>query len=123
MPRLAISIFMTCVTSGTQPPQVAPAWVQAFISAGVHTPWPTASQIWPLVTLLHEQICALSGSASTPRPGLALPSLDGRIRNSGSSGSAMPLSASCSSVPYSVASPTSTAPKSCLPSSLTTIFL
>jgi hypothetical protein len=123
MPRLAISAFMTWPTSATQPPQVAPALVQAFISATVQAPSPTAAQIRPLVTLLHEQIWAVSGSASTPRPGRALPSLAGRIRNSGSAGSAMPLSAICSSVPYSAASPTSTAPSSCLPSSLTTIFL
>ena len=35
----------------------------------------------------------------------------------------MPLSAICSSVPYSAASPTSTAPSRRLPSSLITIFL
>ena len=89
----------------------------------VQAPLPTASQRLPLVTLLHEQICAVSGSASTPRPGLALPSLDGKIRNSGSSGRVMPLSAICSSVPYSAASPISTAPSNCLPSSLMTILL
>src|SRR5690606_14507627 len=114
---------MTCVTNGTQPPQVDPALVQAFRSPIVHTPCPTAAQICPLLTLLQEQICALSGSASTPRPGLALPSLEGRIRNSGSSGRAIPLSAICSSVPYSSALPTSTAPSNFLPSSLVTIFL
>ena len=53
------------VTSGTQPPRVAPALVQAFI-ADVVAP-STAAQIWPLVTLLHEQIWALS--AGHPRPG------------------------------------------------------
>jgi hypothetical protein len=121
---LAISAFMTCVTSGTQPPQVAPALVQALSwPMVVQAPSPTAAQIRPLLTLLQEQICALSGRASAPRPGLALPSLEGRIRNSGSSGRAMPLSAICSSVPYSAASPISTAPSSCLPSGLTTIFL
>src|SRR5262245_64835666 len=103
MPRRDISDFITCVTSATQPPQVEPALVQDFILAMVVLPSPTAAQIWPLVTLLHEQICAASGNASTPRPGLALPSLDGRIRNSGSGGSVMPLSAICSSVPYSSA--------------------
>jgi len=123
MPRLDISSFMIWVTSGTQPPQVAPALVQAFISAMVQAPSPTAAWMRPLLTSLQEQICAVSGSASTPRPGLALPSLDGRIRNSGSAGSAMPLSAICSRVPYSAASPTSTAPSSCWPSSLMTIFL
>jgi len=111
------------VTSGTQPPQVAPALQPAFSSAMVVAPLPTASQIWPLVTLLHEQICAESGSASGPRPGFSLPSPEGRIRNSGLAGSAMPLSAICSSVPYSAASPINTAPSNCLPSSLMTIFL
>ncbi|MNT41968.1 hypothetical protein D3C72_1783610 [compost metagenome] len=123
MPRRAISAFMTWVTRGTQPPQVAPALVHAFISAMVQAPLPTASQMPALVTLLHEQICAVSGRASTPRPGLALPSLDGKIRNSGASGSVMPFRAICSNVPYSEASPISTAPSSCLPSSLMTIFL
>ena len=123
MPSLAISNFMTCVTSGTQPPQVAPALVQALISPMLVQPSPTAAQIWPLDTLLHEQSWALSGSASGPMPTLALPSLLGRIRNSGSAGSLMPFSAICCSVPYSAASPTSTAPSRNWPSSLTTIFL
>ena len=34
----------------------------------------TAAHMSPFETLLHEQICAAAGSASTPRPGLALPS-------------------------------------------------
>ena len=123
MPRLLISAFITWVTSGTQPPQVAPALQQAFSAATVLAPPATASAIWPLVTLLQEQICALSGRASTPRPGLAWPSLAGRISASGCSGRAMPFKAICSRVPYSAASPTSTAPSSWRPSSLTTIFL
>jgi hypothetical protein len=123
MPRRAISAFMTWVARGTQPPQVAPAWVQALSAPMVQAPSPTAAQICALVTLLHEQIWAVPGRASTPRPGLALPSLEGRMRNSGSSGRAMPLSAICNSVPYSSALPTSTAPSSRLPSPLTTIFL
>ncbi|MNT72587.1 hypothetical protein D3C72_2112050 [compost metagenome] len=86
-------------------------------------PSPTAAQIWPLVTLLHEQIWAVSGSASAPSAGLALPSEDGRIRNSGDSGSSMRFSIIWSRVPYSSASPTSTPPSRYLPQSDTTSFL
>jgi len=97
--------------------------VQALSSPMLVTPPATAEQIWALLTLLHEQIWAESGSASGPRPGLAWPSLLGRIKNSGFLGRAMPFSAICSRVPYSSALPTSTAPSRRLPSSLITIFL
>ena len=105
---------------GTQPPQVAPAPCRPPMSddAVAHG----FAQRLPLVTLLHEQICAVSGSASTPRPGLAWPSLDGRsgtrVFRQGDA-----VEAICGSVPYSAASPISTAPSNCLPSSLMTIFL
>src|SRR5271156_1169252 len=123
MPCFFISAFITWVTSGTQPPHEVPAQVAVFSAPVLVAPAHTAAQISPLETLLHEQICALSGSASTPSPGLLLPSLDGRIRNSGASGSSMRFNIICSSVPYSVASPTITAPSNCLPHSETTSFL
>ncbi len=122
-PCFFISAFITWVTSGTQPPQEVPAPVQDFSAPIEVAPLTTASQSRPFETLLQEQICAVSGSASTPRPGLAAPSDCGRISASGSAGSSMRFSIICSSVPYSAASPTSTAPSSCLPSAEVTSFL
>ena len=59
-----------------------------------------------------------------PRPGLVLPSLDGRIRNSGSAGRVMPLSAICSrGCRIRRHCPPVLLPATALPSSLTTIFL
>jgi hypothetical protein len=46
-PRLAISAFMTWVTRGTQPPQVAPALVQAFSAAMVVAPPATPGRSGP----------------------------------------------------------------------------
>src|SRR5581483_990234 len=122
-PRRLSSAFRICVTSGVQPPHDVPALVHAFSAPMLVLPSPIASQIAPLLTLLHEQICAAAGRRSTPSPGLALPSLAGRIRNSGASGSAILFSIICSSVPYSVASPTSTPPSRNLPQSDVTSFL
>ena len=114
---------MTCVTSATQPPHAVPAPVQLFSSPMVVAPPATAAQSAPFETSLQEQICAVSGKALTPSIGLALPSLEGRIRNSGDSGSAIPFNIICSSVPYSLASPTRTAPSNCVPQLETTSFL
>jgi hypothetical protein len=54
-------------------------------------PASTAEQMPPLDTLLHEQICALSGSAAMPCPtGCELPAAEaGNSRVSGFSGKAM----------------------------------
>src|SRR4051812_4260353 len=123
MPCFFISAFITCVTSGTQPPQEVPAPVQLFSSPMVVTPPATALHNAPFETSLQEQICAESGNASTPSAGLAAPSDCGRIRNSGDSGSSILFSIICSSVPYSLASPTITPPNRYLPQSETTIFL
>ncbi len=114
---------MICVTSGTQPPHDVPAPVHVFSAPRLVAPSATAAQICDFDTLLHEQICAPSGSASTPIAGFAAPSDDGRIRNSGDSGNSMRFSIICSSVPYSAASPTITAPCRNLPQSDTTSFL
>jgi hypothetical protein len=86
MPRLAISAFITWVTRGTQPPQVAPALVQAFSRPMVVTPSPTAAQICALADVVAGADLGAVGQGIHAQPGLALPSLDGRIRNSGSSG-------------------------------------
>ncbi len=108
MPCFFISAFITCVTSGTQPPQEVPAPVQLFSSPMVVTPPATAAHSVPLETSLHEQILCRIGSASTPSAGFAAPSDCGRIRNSGDSGNSILFSIICSRVPYSLASPTIT---------------
>jgi hypothetical protein len=63
------------------------------------------------------------GQRVDAEPRLRLAVACGRIRNSGASGSSMRFSIICSNVPYSAASPTITAPSSCLPHSDTTSFL
>ncbi|ETJ42123.1 Methanol dehydrogenase regulatory protein, partial [human gut metagenome] len=60
-------------TSGIQPPQPVPALVSAFSAATVWQPLLMAAIRSPLVTSKQEQICALSGSLSTPIDGLPLP--------------------------------------------------
>ena len=55
-----------------------------------------AEQIEPLVTLWHEQMVAVSGSAAGPSVGA--PSDDGRIRLAASLGKAMPFCMYCSKV-------------------------
>src|SRR5687768_3605241 len=71
------SALMSCVTSCAQPPQVLAALLCFFIAPSVTQPVLTAAQMSPLLTLLHEQICALSGSAATPIPAVAPPSSAG----------------------------------------------
>src|SRR5687767_14218753 len=90
-PRFLSSALSNCVTSGVQPPQVVPALVLVLSAPTVVQPASTAEQMPPLDTLLHEQICALSGSAATPCPaGCALPAAAaGNSRVSGFSGSGM----------------------------------
>src|SRR6478736_2084415 len=61
-PAAASSLFNRSVTSGTHPPHPVPAFVHDFSSPSVVRPLSRmAWQICPLLTLLHEQIWALSG--------------------------------------------------------------
>ncbi len=83
----------------------------------------TAVQIAPLLTLLHEQICAASGRAPTPAPAGLSPDAVGRISVSGAGGSTIWFWASCKSCPYDEASPTRMPPSRCLRSGDTTSFL
>src|SRR6185295_5061397 len=110
------------LASGPQPPQLVAHFVFFLSAPSVVQPALTASQIWPLDTLLQEQISAVAGSRSTPMP-LAAPSRAGRMRSSGWSGSGIAFNVICSRLPYSAASPTSTAPSRYLPSPDTTSFL
>lgn len=80
-------------------PQPVPALVSAFSAATVWQPLLIAAIRSPLLTSKQEQICALSGSLSTPMDGLPLPAWAGRISESGFSGSSMALSTSCSRLP------------------------
>ena len=106
-------------SSGTHEPHAVPARVHAlsFGTESQPSSW-TARVIVPLETALHEQICAASGSASTPTA--APPPAGARIAP-GSAGSGRPTSAR--RVLYSVASPTRTPPRRVFPSSVTTSFL
>ncbi len=73
---------------GTQEPQVVPALVQSLILPTVsQPPSTTASVMAPLLTVLHEQISASSGSASTPIPP---PPPDGASSAAGVAGSERP---------------------------------
>ena len=63
-PARFISVLRRSVTSGTHEPQVVPALVQLLTAPmAVSFCSRMAVQISPLLTLLHEQICAESGSA------------------------------------------------------------
>src|ERR1700737_3141011 len=74
----------TCVTSGAQPPQDVAARVAFLMAPTVVQPLSTAAQMTPLLTLLHEQICASAGSAANPLPAeCEAPARGGRIRSSG----------------------------------------
>ena len=72
------SASSSCLSSGTHDPHEVPAAVHD-LSAGT-SPQPSAIAHFrsPLVTLLHEQICAESGSAPTPNPEAPLPDLGRR---------------------------------------------
>ena len=81
-----------------QPPQPVPALVQALTSASVVSPCSRiAWQICALLTLLHEQTCALSGKPLAPPPRPFSPG--GTISSPGGQGSGSPLRQSASSVP------------------------
>src|SRR5882757_7202485 len=60
------SASSSCLSNGTHDPHDVPALVQAFSAGTSAQPLAIASVTSPLVTLLHEQICAAPGSAPTP---------------------------------------------------------
>src|SRR5256885_16481858 len=62
------SVCSTWVTSGAQPPHAVAALVAFLRAPNVVQPFSTAAQRLPLLTLLHEQICASAGSAASPPP-------------------------------------------------------
>ena len=124
MPAFFSSYFRRSVTSGTHDPQVVPALVQLLTApTTVSFCSRMALQICPLLTLLHEQICAPSGSAVTPAPARFSPLPAGRISSSGAGGRTIWFWASCKSSPYDEASPTSIPPRRCLRSAERTSFL
>src|SRR6266481_2292133 len=61
------SASSSCLSSGTQDPHEVPANVHFLRSATSQQPPAMASVSAPLVTLLHEQICAAAGSEPTPK--------------------------------------------------------
>src|ERR1700761_6232040 len=108
----------SCLSSGTHDPHDVPAAVHD-LSEGT-SPQPSAIAHFrsPLVTLLHEQICAESGSAPTPKAEAPPPDCAGAISASGSPGSSLPTIGR--NTPYDEASPTSTPPSRVLASSEST---
>ena len=123
LPDALIAALNRSVTSGRQPPQPVPAFVQSLISSTeVKFLSRMASQIWPLLTLLHEQICvslAMPVSAAPAALPLFLPSSS----SLGGIASGSLLLASIDSCPYSEASPTRMPPSKCVPSRLNNSFL
>ncbi len=75
------------------------ALVQDFNSPNSMTPPSMAVHKSCLVTLLQEQITAVMGKASTPKPAGLLPSVAGKIKASGFSGKVISLSLSCNKSP------------------------
>src|SRR5882757_3652922 len=61
------SASSNCLSSGTHDPHDVPAAVHDFSAGTSLQPSAIAHFRSPLVTLLHEQICAESGSAPTPK--------------------------------------------------------
>ncbi|TDZ92228.1 hypothetical protein CCUG62472_02834 [Mycobacteroides salmoniphilum] len=102
-----------CLSMGMQLPQDVPAQVAALRAGTSVAPSQMALQIAPLVTALHEQICASSGSAPTP---ISAPA--GVISEAGSAGSSRPSMGR--RVPYVLASPTRMPPNRVRASSETT---
>jgi hypothetical protein len=78
MPRLAISAFITWPTSGTQPPQVAPALVQALISATVQAPAAHGRADLGLGHVVARADLRRVGQRVHAEAGPALPSLSGQ---------------------------------------------
>src|SRR5579875_1945707 len=112
------SASSSCLSSGTQEPHDGPALVQDFRLGTSVQPAAMASHKSPLVTLLHEQICAEPGSAPTPKAAAPLSDWAGEISASGSPGSSSPTIGR--SMPYADASPTRMPPSSVLVSSEST---
>src|SRR5271166_1853791 len=102
------SASSSCLSKGTHDPHEVPAAVQDLSAGTSAQPLAIAPFRSPLVTLLHEQICAESGSAPTPRTA-APPDCAGAISASGSPGSWLPTMDR--NTPYEEASPTSTPPR------------
>src|SRR5215212_8512663 len=112
------SASSSCLSSGTHEPQEVPALVQ-LLSAGTSLQPPAiASHRSPLVTLLHEQICAAAGSEPTPSPVAPPSDPAGAINAIGSPGSASPTIGR--NTPYDDASPTRMPPSRVLASSEST---
>src|SRR5215212_11101553 len=61
------SASSNCLSNGTHEPHEVPASVHFFSSGTSQQPPAMASVRSPLVTLLHEQICAAGGNAPTPK--------------------------------------------------------
>src|SRR6478672_3194998 len=109
------SASSSCLSSGTHDPHEVPASVHFFSSGTSQQPPAIASVRAPLVTLLHEQICAPAGSAPTPNP-LEPPSDPaGAISAIGSPGNASPTIGR--RTPYADASRTRMPPSNVLASS------
>src|SRR5580693_6462214 len=98
MPLLARCALRTCVTSGLQPPQELPARVQVLSWPSVVQPASTAEHSSPLLTPLHEQICAEGGNEATPVAVVAafVPPREGSSSCSGRSGIGSALCIICS---------------------------
>src|SRR5215208_1926337 len=109
------SASSSCLSSGTHDPHEVPASVHFFSSGTSQQPPAMASVRSPLVTLLHEQICAAAGSAPTPNPPAPPSDPPGAINAIGSPGSLSPTIGR--STPYDDASPTRIPPSSVLASS------
>src|SRR6201996_9064627 len=80
------SASSSCLSSGTHDPQEVPAEVQDFSDPTSAHPSAMAHFSSPLVTLLHEQICAAAGSDPTPSPVEPPSDPDGAISAIGSPG-------------------------------------
>ncbi len=106
------------VTAPTQPPHWVPAPVHFFTAARSCAPPFTASRSVFLVTPLHEQITASSGSAAVVSTGPDSPA--GSRKEAAGPGSWAPTRGR--RVPYASASPTRMPPISC-PSGPSTSFL
>src|SRR5579875_29543 len=124
LPDALIVALNRLVTSGRQPPQPVPALVQSLISSTeVRFLSRMASQICPLVTLLHEQICVSLAMPVSAAPGLR-PSLSLPNNNSlGDMANGSLLLANIDNWPYSEASPTRMPPRRRVPSRLNKSFL
>ncbi len=99
-PSLVSSAFITWVVNAIQPPHPVPAFVHDLTSPIVVAPSATDVHICPFVTSWQVQICASSGSDSTPIPAeAAAPSILGKINASGASGKSISWMHICCKVP------------------------